>query len=237
MTLLILGSAVILLHPRSLCVAQERPGSPPRTDSVSDDASVEGPSVDSNPKFKEDLYNRFKDNLKANPPAAYEAGKEYLDRYAAADGPSDKFVAYITKWVANYEKLVRYDQLRNAPQPPGVSEKDPYTYVRLAASYEHKEYAKLRHDYEANCKTDEQLKGAHCVEIVAKVNDVLDLMIDALARAVFYSKSGAQAAQYDGARAVWMEQLTALYEFRHNYSHAGLDEYIAGVTSKPLPKP
>ncbi|HEY0377569.1 MAG TPA: hypothetical protein VGC87_11655 [Pyrinomonadaceae bacterium] len=291
---------------------------------------------------KTSLYNKFRDNLKTNPQVAYEAGKEYLSKYEAADGPSDQYVSYIKKWVDSYEKIARRNQVIqqlnakdynnaftgakqvlvdypedlgllfelskgglaaatsgnetnnaaaadyarrtlqmiqagktfekdkpipnkdeiigglnymlgflmrqsqpaeaatyfvNAAQFEGFSKKDPFTYSLLASAYEQSEYGKLRNDYEANCKTEEQLKGAQCTELTAKVNSVLDRMIDALARAISYSKSSTNAAQYEQARTGWMEQLTALYKYRNNGDAAGLDAFIAGVTSKPLPKP
>lgn len=124
-----------------------------------------------------------------------------------------------------------------AAQAPGVSQKDPYTYSFLAVAYEQAEYAKLRTDYEANCKTEEQLKAAQCTELTTKVNNVVDRMIDALARAVAYSKSSPDAAKFEQARTAWMEQLTALYKYRNNGDAAGLDAFIAGVTAKPLPRP
>ncbi|HWT03073.1 MAG TPA: hypothetical protein VN256_22675 [Pyrinomonadaceae bacterium] len=291
---------------------------------------------------KTNLYNKFRDNLKTNPQVAYEAGKEYLTKYEATDGPSDTYVAYIKKWVDSYEKIARRNQviqqlnakdynnaftgakqvlvdypddlallfelskaglaaassgnaannaaaidyarrtlqmieagktfekdkpipnkdeivgalnyelgflLREsdpttaanyfitAAQKPGFSQKDPRTYSFLAVAYEQSEYAKLRNDYEANCKTEEQLKGPQCTELTAKVNNVVDRMIDALARAIAYSKTSPEAAQFEQARTAWMEQLTALYKYRNNGDAAGLDALIAGVTAKPLPRP
>lgn len=287
------------------------------------------------------LYNKFRDNLKTNPQVAYEAGKEYLAKYEATDGPADQYVSYIKKWVGSYDKLARYNlilqqlnekkyteafqgakqvlaenpdnlgllfelskaalpavvatpalsadatdftrrtlqmiqagktfekdkpipnkeeiigglsytlgfMLREsnpveaatyliaAAQAPGVSQKDPYTYSFLAVAYEQSEYTKLRNEYEANCKTEEQLKAAQCTELTAKVNNVVDRMIDALARAVAYSKTSANAAQLEQARTAWMEQLTALYKYRNNGDTAGIEPLIAGITAKPLPRP
>jgi hypothetical protein len=57
------------------------------------------------------LYKRFTDNIKANPPVAFEAGKEYLGKYEAKDGPDDTYVKYIKKWVDSYEKIARRNQL------------------------------------------------------------------------------------------------------------------------------
>ncbi len=288
------------------------------------------------------LYEKFRNNLKDNPAVAYEAGKEYLSKYEATDGPNDQYVSYIKKWVASYDKIARRNQviqqltakdynnafngakqvlvdypedlgllfelskgglaaaisgntannaatidyarrtlqmiqagktfekdkpiankeeilgglnyelgflLREsqpaqavpyiiaAAQSPGVSQKDPYTYSFLAGAYEQAEYANLRTQYEAGCKTEEQLKSPQCAELTTKVNDVVDRMIDALARAVSYSKSSPDAAKFEQARTSWMEQLTALYKYRHEGADTGLNEMIASVTSKPLPRP
>jgi cell division septation protein DedD len=69
----------------------------------------------------------------------------------------------------------------------------------------------------------------------AKADQVVDHMIDALARAIAYSSS--DAARYAQARTTWMEGLTNYYKYRNNGSDTGLKELIAGITSKPVPKP
>lgn len=56
---------------------------------------------------KADLYETFRKNIKDNPAAAYEAGKQYLQKYEATDGPADQYVSYIKNWVAKYEKIAR----------------------------------------------------------------------------------------------------------------------------------
>ncbi|HKR02644.1 MAG TPA: hypothetical protein VJT09_18340 [Pyrinomonadaceae bacterium] len=56
---------------------------------------------------KAELYDKFVKNRNTNPPVAYEAGKEYLQKYEAADGASDQYVSYIKKWVTSYDKLAR----------------------------------------------------------------------------------------------------------------------------------
>jgi hypothetical protein len=60
----------------------------------------------------------------------------------------------------------------------------------------------------------------------------VDRITDALARAV--ALSGTET-QYAEARTRWMQELTRFYKFRHNDSTDGLEAYIAGATSKPLP--
>ncbi|MDT5121548.1 MAG: hypothetical protein QOC96_1030 [Acidobacteriota bacterium] len=294
------------------------------------------------------LYKQFTDNIKrdpnAKPEVAYQAGKDYLAKYEAKDGPDDQYIKYIKKWVDTYEKIARrtalLQQLKdkkyneafaaakpvlvdfpddlavlyqlsgagldaattgneanntdtvsyakrtiqliqsgksfdpskplaakdrdeilgnlnyalgfllrksapsevetyfvNAAQFDGPQKKNPYNYYLLASAYEEAEYTKLRADYEAKCKTDEQLKGQECKDLTDKVNQVVDHMIDALARAIAYSNSSPDAAKFAKERTAWTEQITSLYKYRNNNSETGLKELIAGITARPLPKP
>lgn len=296
------------------------------------------------PEAKAALYKKFTDNIKRNDPAAkpdvaYEAGKEYLAKYATKDGPEDQYIKYITKWVTSYEKVARRQQLlqyltdkkyneafaasktvltdfpddlevlyrlvganflavdgkneannadaaayakkliqliqagkspdtsknnnelqgnlnyaigfflRNS-QPAeattalvsaatleGPSKKDPKTYLYLADIYEKGDYANQAKQYNAGCKTEEQLKSQECIDLSVKVNSTVDHMIDALARAISYSNTAPNAASYAQARTAWKEQLTAYYKFRNNNSDTGLEALIASITSRPFPKP
>jgi len=53
---------------------------------------------------KIDRYKRFTENRTSNPRAAYEAAREYLQKY---DKDKDQYVDYLRKWVALYEKEER----------------------------------------------------------------------------------------------------------------------------------
>jgi hypothetical protein len=288
------------------------------------------------------LYTKFTENRNSNPQVAYDAGKEYLQKYEAKDGAADQYVAYIKKWVDSYDKIARRNQLLqqlkdknynaafagsrqvltdfpddlgilyelakaglfaatsgnesnnadavnytkrtiqliqsgktfekdkpiankdeilgglnyslglllkksqpaeaatyfvNAAQHEGPSKKDPLTYSAIAEIYETTEYGKLSTQYNAECKTDEQIATPACVELKGKADRVVDRIIDALARAVAYSSTSPDAAKYAQARTEWTNQLTTYYKYRNNGSDAGLKELIAGITSKPLPKP
>ncbi|HEY8188335.1 MAG TPA: hypothetical protein VIF64_19860 [Pyrinomonadaceae bacterium] len=111
----------------------------------------------------------------------------------------------------------------------GDIKKNPPTYAFIAASYE-AEYAKQSTDYETKYKgKDETPESKLAVE---NINQLVDRIIDALARAVAVSGTDANA---QAAKAKWLERLTELYKFRHNQSDAGLNELIASVLSKPLP--
>lgn len=122
-----------------------------------------------------------------------------------------------------------------AVQSGGIVKEDPLTYIYLADLYETNEYVGLAGRYTTSCKTDVQLKTQECVDLKAKIDHVVDRMIDVLARAIAYSTTGPAAARYDKARANWMETLTKYYKYRNKDSDAGLKELIENVKSKPIP--
>lgn len=108
--------------------------------------------------------------------------------------------------------------------------KDPWTYFFIAAAYEVGPYARLSADYKTKFEgKDESPESKLALE---NINQVVDRMVDAYARAVALSGSNAQFA---AKKTEWMENLTTWYKYRHNNSDAGLTEMIAGITSKPLP--
>jgi tetratricopeptide (TPR) repeat protein len=107
--------------------------------------------------------------------------------------------------------------------------KNPQTYAFIAAAYEN-EYAKQSADYEAKYKGKDETPESKLA--VANINQLVDRVIDALARAVAVAGTDAAAQQ---SKAQWLARLTELYKFRHNQSDAGLTDLIASVMSKPLP--
>jgi hypothetical protein len=116
-----------------------------------------------------------------------------------------------------------------AAQFNGKISKLPSTYATIAQSYEASAYAKLASDYEANFKgKDETPESKLAVE---NINQVVDRMIDAYARAV--ALAGSEPAEQANKK-LWMEQLTNWYKYR-NKSEAGLNELIAGILAKPMP--
>jgi hypothetical protein len=314
-------------------LAQTTPAATPATTPASGQDDAEAKTA---------LYSKFTENRNTNPQVAYEAGKEYLAKYEAKDGPDDQYIKYIKKWVDSYDKIARRNQLLqqlkeknyngafgsarqvltdypddlgilyelakaglfaatsgnesnngdavnytkrtiqliqsgktfekdkpivnkdeilgglnyslglllkksqpaesanyfvNAAQFEGPSKKDPLTYSAIAEIYETTEYGSLSTQYNTNCKTEEQIATPVCVELKGKADKVVDHIIDALARAVAYSNTSPDAAKYAQARTEWTNQLTTYYKYRNNGSDAGLKELIAGITSKPLPKP
>lgn len=125
-----------------------------------------------------------------------------------------------TDALANFIKAAQFDS---------EIKKNPQTYVFITAAYEG-EYAKQSAEYERLYKDKDETPESKLA--VANVNQLVDRIIDALARAVANAGTDAPA---QAAKAQWLARLTELYKFRHNNSDAGLNEMIASVMSKPLP--
>jgi hypothetical protein len=120
----------------------------------------------------------------------------------------------------------------NAAHIEGDRKTAPSTYYYLALAYQNGPYKRLSEDYSK--RFGNQAETPESKVALEKINAVLDRIIDAYARAV--SLAGAQP-QHQAAKAQWMARLTELYKFRHENSDVGLNEFIAGVVTKPLPTP
>ncbi len=119
-----------------------------------------------------------------------------------------------------------------AGQLEGKLKKQAITYVYIAEAYQSGPYDKLSADYKARFEgKDESPESKLALE---NVNQVIDRMIDAYARAV--ALAGNEAATQASKKA-WMDALTTWYKYRHNQSDVGLTDLIASVMTKPLPPP
>ena len=108
--------------------------------------------------------------------------------------------------------------------------KDPLSYYFIGFSYENGPYATLSADYKAKfAGKDETPESKLALE---NINQVIDRMVDAYARAVALAGTD---AKYAASKKDWLDALSTWYKFRHNSSDAGLNEMIASVLSKPLP--
>ncbi|MGH9932221.1 MAG: hypothetical protein ACREA9_23715 [Pyrinomonadaceae bacterium] len=117
-----------------------------------------------------------------------------------------------------------------AGQLEGKLKKEPITYGYIGDAYQSGPYDKLSAEYTRLYQgKDETPESKLALE---NINQVVDRMIDAYARAV--SLSGNEAAN-QGRKKAWLETLTTWYKYRHNQSDGGLTDLIAGVMSKPLP--
>jgi hypothetical protein len=85
------------------------------TAALAQDAAAGGAAVQAGPCGEVDakaaLYGKFRETFKGTPDqqkVAYESGKEYLSKYGACTGESDKpIIAYVQNWVTKYEIAVR----------------------------------------------------------------------------------------------------------------------------------
>src|SRR6185436_19409868 len=108
--------------------------------------------------------------------------------------------------------------------------KDPWNYYFIGASYESGPYATLSAAYKTQyAGKDESNESKLALE---NINQVIDRMVDAYARAVALAGTD---AKYAASKKDWLDALSTWYKFRHNSSDAGLNEMIASVLSKPLP--
>lgn len=112
----------------------------------------------------------------------------------------------------------------------GKIKKLPFTYNALGEAYEKGPYAKLSADYKAKFEgKDETPESKLALE---NINQIVDRMIDAYARAVALAGTD---SQYTDIKAKSLDAATFYYKVRHDKSDAGLNEMIASVLSKPLP--
>jgi len=108
---------------------------------------------------------------------------------------------------------------------------DAQTYGLLAQAYE-SDYESVAKDFADKYKDAAAAETPEGQAAKTKVDAVTDRLIDAYARAVSYAGTD---TKYASLKPTWMERLTELYKYRHEGSDAGLQELIAGITSKPLP--
>src|SRR5215216_5760867 len=59
---------------------------------------------------KIEIYKRFVDNRQGNPAAAYQAARDYLQKY---NKDKDQYTDYLSKWVVFYERDERKRTLPN----------------------------------------------------------------------------------------------------------------------------
>ena len=108
--------------------------------------------------------------------------------------------------------------------------KSPFTYDRIATAYETGPYAKQSAAYKTTFGgKDETPESKLALE---NINQVVDRMIDAYARAV--ATAGADP-KYTTQKNEWNEALTTWYKYRNKDSVTGMTELVAGILAKPLP--
>ncbi|HEY5883988.1 MAG TPA: hypothetical protein VIT88_04840 [Pyrinomonadaceae bacterium] len=120
--------------------------------------------------------------------------------------------------------------LLKAAQLEGKLKKQAITYGYIGDAYQSGPYDQLSAQYKTNFEgKDETPESKLALE---NINQIVDRMIDAYARAVALSGTDAASA---ASKQAWMDTLTTWYKYRNNQSDAGLTNLIAGVLNKPLP--
>lgn len=108
--------------------------------------------------------------------------------------------------------------------------KSAFTYDKIAVAYETGPYAKQSADYKIKFeKKDETPESKLALE---NINQIVDRMIDAYARAVATAGSD---PQYQAQKNEWNEALKTWYKYRHKDDLTGMNELVAGILAKPLP--
>lgn len=181
---------------------------------------------------KVDTYNADALNYAKKAMELIQAGKA-PENWAPYVG-KDEALAYLNNSIGaltiqkNPTEALPY--LIKAAQLEGKLKKQAITYGYIGDAYQTGPYDRLYADYKRLYEgKDETPESKLALE---NVNQVIDRIIDAYARAV--ALSGTDAASQASKKA-WMDTLTTWYKFRNKGTEAGLPEMIAAVTSKPLP--
>jgi len=164
--------------------------------------------------------------------AMIESGKTIDDWQPLAS--KDVAVAYLNYTIGTIslekDPSAALKNLIKAAQFETPLKKSPYTYAYIAGAYETGPYAKQSEAYKATYQGKDETPESKLA--LANINQLIDRMIDAYARAVALAGTDAKFAQ---AKTGWNESLTTWYKYRNSDKTDGLDQLIAGVLSKPLP--
>src|SRR6185436_4024222 len=106
----------------------------------------------------------------------------------------------------------------------------PYTYAYIAGAYETGPYAKLSEQYKTQFQGKDETPESKLM--LANINQLIDRMIDAYARAVYVAGTKTEFAT---VKTGWNDSLTQWYKFRNGDKTDGMDQLVAGIMTKPLP--
>jgi hypothetical protein len=161
-----------------------------------------------------------------------ESGKTLDDWQPLAS--KDVAVAYLNYTIGtiNLEKdpSSALKNLLKAAQFETPLKKSPYTYAYIAGAYETGPYAKQSEDYKIKYQGKDETPESKLA--LANINQLIDRMIDAYARAVALAGTD---QKFTTAKTGWNDSLTTWYKYRNGDKTDGLEQLIAGVLSKPLP--
>ena len=109
--------------------------------------------------------------------------------------------------------------------------KSPYTYAYIAGAYETGPYAKLSEEYKRLYKDKDETPESKLA--LANINQIVDRMIDAYARAVALAGTDAKFAAQKTGLAGESDHLVQVSGMP--IRPTGMNELVAGIFAKPLP--
>jgi hypothetical protein len=179
-----------------------------------------------NPKLNEEALKDAKAAL-----VLLEGGKT-VDKWNPLSG-KDEAVAYLNYTIGVFtletDATAALKNLLKSAQFESQLKKSPQTYALIGAAYENGPYAKLSDEYTKTYGGKDETPESKLA--LANVNQIVDRMIDAYARAVALATDPKLAPQ----KQVWATSLSDWYKYRHNKTTDGMDALIAGILQKPLP--
>jgi hypothetical protein len=117
-------------------------------------------------------------------------------------------------------------------QAEGPTKNSARLYTLLGATYYNSDFKKLAEQYKQQCEGKDA--SPECDALFAKINNALDHIIDAYARAVAYGKDAK-------LKAAVQKDLTAVYKIRFQSVAANpepnIQQLVAGITALPVPQP
>ncbi len=128
-----------------------------------------------------------------------------------------------------YDEALTY--FKTAAQQEGsFTKSEASTYSNIAFVYT-QDYTRLGDEYKRLYEGKDKTPESEAA--LARIDQVVDMMIDSYARAVAYNDLS--KTPNAAGRAEWMKTLTEIYKYRKGGSETGLPEFIKGVTATPLP--
>lgn len=172
-----------------------------------------------------------------------EAGKKPGDRY------DEQSKTYVTNWWPfpgredavgglnfalgsfalssnRHDDAIKY--LYAAAQAGGFVQKAPQTYTMLAGAYIEGRYKPVSQDF--NARFGGKPETPESTAALARVNEAVDHVIDALARAAALTADPKD-------KAALVQQLTPFYKFRFFDSESGLQDVLGRILTLPMLKP
>jgi hypothetical protein len=184
-------------------------------------------SVAKNNSFNADAINYAKKAIQL-----LESGKT-VDAWAPFAN-KDEALAYLNYSIGaltvTHDPSSALSYLIKAATFESTLKKVPYTYSYIAGAYETGPYAKQSADYQTKYQGKDETPESKLA--LANINQIVDRMVDAYARAV--AAAGSDSA-YTKQKPEWQESLSTWYKYRHDKSEAGMPEMVASILSKPLP--